>query len=99
MSLNKFLSFSFTFGINKIHISYKLFSEGFDDTEMHHIEVNVENCNVRIYYDDNRRAGRSWDIELKNNKFVMFPSTQIYYISNNQKDKVNFILKTTYEYI
>ena len=61
--------------------------------------VDVENCNVRIYYDDNRRAGRSWDIELKNNKFVMFPSTQIYYISNNQKDKVNFILKTTYEYI
>jgi hypothetical protein len=61
--------------------------------------VNVENCNVRIYYDDNRRAGRSWDIELKNNKFVMFPSTQIYHISNNQKDKVNFILKTTYEYI
>ena len=61
--------------------------------------VNVENCSIRIYYDDNRRAGRSWDIELKNNKFVMFPSTQIYYISNNQKDKVNFILKTTYEYI
>ena len=46
MSLNKFLSFSFTFGINKIHIRYKLFSEGFDDTEMHHIEVNVENCNA-----------------------------------------------------
>ena len=61
--------------------------------------VNVENCSIRIYYDDNRRAGRSWDIELKNNKFIMFPSTQIYHISNNQKDKLNFILKTTYEYI
>ena len=61
--------------------------------------VNVDNCNVRIYYDDNRRAGRSWDIELKNNKFIMFPSTLIYNISNNQKDKLNFILKTTYEYI
>ena len=61
--------------------------------------VDVENCNVRIYYDDNRRAGRSWDIPLKTNKFIMFPSTLIYHISNNQKDKLNFILKTTYEYL
>ena len=61
--------------------------------------VDLENTNVRIYYDDNRRAGRSWDIPLENNKFIMFPSTLIYHISNNQKDKINFILKTTYEYI
>tara|TARA_Y100001937_G_C6871172_1_gene220663 strand:+ start:7 stop:519 length:513 start_codon:yes stop_codon:yes gene_type:complete len=61
--------------------------------------VDVENCNVRIYYDDNRRAGRSWDMPLETNKFIMFPSTLIYHINNNQKDKLNFILKTTYEYI
>ena len=61
--------------------------------------VDLEYTNVRIYYDDNRRAGRSWDINLQNNKFIMFPSTLIYHISNNQKDKLNFILKTTYEYI
>ena len=61
--------------------------------------VDLENTNVRIYYNDNRRAGRSWDIELQNNNFIIFPSTLIYHISNNQKDKLNFILKTTYEYI
>ena len=61
--------------------------------------VDLENCNVRIYYDDNRRAGKSWDLKLKNNSFIMFPSTQTYHISNNQKDKLNFILKTSYEYI
>ena len=61
--------------------------------------VKVENCSVRIHYDQNRRAGRSWDIELKNNHFIMFPSTQMYYITNNQKDSLNFILTTTYEYI
>ena len=61
--------------------------------------VDVENCSVRIYFDDNRRAGRSWDINLKNNEFIMFPSTLIYHISNYQKDKLNFIFKTTYEYI
>ena len=61
--------------------------------------VNVKDCSVRIHYDANRRAGRSWDIPLKNNSFLMFPSTQMYYITNNQKDLLNFILTTTYEYI
>jgi hypothetical protein len=61
--------------------------------------VNVKDCSVRIHYDDNRRAGRSWDIPLRNNGFIMFPSTQMYYITNNQKDSLNFILTTTYEFI
>tara|TARA_R110002020_G_scaffold440_1_gene2167 strand:+ start:373 stop:876 length:504 start_codon:yes stop_codon:yes gene_type:complete len=60
--------------------------------------VNVKNCSVRIHYDDNRRAGRSWDIPLTNNQFIMFPSTQLYYITNNQKDSLNFILTTTHEF-
>ena len=61
--------------------------------------VNVEDCIVRIHYDDNRRKGRSWDIPIENNKFIMFPSTNMYYLTNNQKEKLNFILKVTYEYI
>ena len=61
--------------------------------------VNVSNCLVRIYYDNNRRKGRSWDIPLENNKFLIFPSTQQYVITNNQKDNLNLILKITYEYI
>ena len=58
--------------------------------------VNVKDCSVRIHYDQNRRAGRSWDISLKNNKFIMFPSTQMYYITNQQKDSLNFILTITH---
>ena len=61
--------------------------------------VNVKDCSVRIHYDANRRAGRSWDIPLMNNKFIMFPSTQMYYITNNQKDSLNFIQTMTYEFI
>jgi len=61
--------------------------------------VKVESCMVRIHYNDNRRKGRSWDIELKNNMFIMFPSTNMYYITNNQKDNLNFIQTITYEYI
>tara|TARA_R100001594_G_scaffold106194_1_gene140650 strand:+ start:185 stop:691 length:507 start_codon:yes stop_codon:yes gene_type:complete len=61
--------------------------------------VNVKDCSVRIHYDSNRRKGRSWDIPLDNNTFIMFPSTCMYYLTNNQKDNLNFVLTTTYEYI
>jgi len=61
--------------------------------------VRVKDCMVRIHYEDNRRKGRSWDIELKNNMFIMFPSTNMYYITNNQKDNLNFVQTITYEYI
>ncbi len=61
--------------------------------------VKVKDCNVRIHFEDNRRKGRSWDIKLKNNMFIMFPSTNMYYITNNQQDNLNFIQTITYEYI
>ena len=61
--------------------------------------VKVKDCNVRIHYEDNRRKGKSWDIKLTDNKFIMFPSTNMYYITNNQKDSLNFVQTITYEYI
>ena len=60
--------------------------------------IEVEDCIVRIYYDDNRRKGRSWDIPLENNKFIIFPSSNTYYITNNQKDSLNFVQTTTYDH-
>ena len=61
--------------------------------------VKVEDCNVKIHYEDNRRKGRSWNIPLENNKFIMFPSICMYYLTNNQKDSLNFVQTITYEYI
>jgi hypothetical protein len=61
--------------------------------------VKVKNCIVRICYEDNRRKGRSWDLELKDNMFIMFPSTNMYYLTNNQKDSLNFVQTILYEYI
>ena len=61
--------------------------------------VRVKDCSVQIQFDDNRRKGRSWDIELKNNMFIMFPSTNMYHLINNQKDSLNFVQTITYEYI
>ena len=60
--------------------------------------VKVDSCWLKIYYDDNRRKNRSWDIELKNNQFIMFPSTNMYVISSKQEDSPNIIQTITYEY-
>ena len=60
--------------------------------------VKVKDCFVRIHYEDNRRKERSWDIPLTNNQFIMFPSTNMYYLTNNQKDSLNFVQTITYEY-
>ena len=61
--------------------------------------VSVNDCTIRIQYDDNRRKGRSWDVPLTTNSFVMFPSTNMYFISNNQKHSLNFIQTILYEYL
>ena len=63
--------------------------------------VNVEknSCKVLIEYDDNRRKGRSWEIFLNDNDFIMFPSTQRYHVTTNKSEQLNFILTTTYEFI
>tara|TARA_R100001086_G_scaffold167658_1_gene91059 strand:- start:229 stop:732 length:504 start_codon:yes stop_codon:yes gene_type:complete len=61
--------------------------------------VKVDKCFVRIYYDDNRRKGRSWDMPLTNNQFIMFPSTNMYYITNNQQDSLNFVQTIIYELV
>ena len=61
--------------------------------------VNAVDCNVKIYYDDNRRKGRSWDMSLTHNKFIMFPANNYYRIENNQKELINFVQFISYEYI
>lgn len=62
------------------------------------VNVKKDSCYVKIWYDDNRRKGRSWDVPIENNKFILFPSTQQYQISANKSDGLNFILTTTYQY-
>ena len=63
--------------------------------------VNVEknSCKVFIEYDSNRRKGRSYEIILNDNDFVMFPSTQRYHVTANMSEQLNFILTSTYEFI
>tara|TARA_R110000744_G_scaffold57830_1_gene121126 strand:+ start:232 stop:738 length:507 start_codon:yes stop_codon:yes gene_type:complete len=58
--------------------------------------VDVENCFIKISYDDNRFKGEGYDIELKNNMFIIFPSTNTYTISNKQTENLNLIHTIVY---
>ena len=70
-----------------------------DYVMLYGVNIGKDSCKVFIEYDDNRRKGRSWEIPLNNNDFIMFPSTQRYYITSNTSEQLNFILTTTYEFI
>jgi hypothetical protein len=70
-----------------------------DFTLLYGVKVKPKSCFIRIHYDDNRRKGRSWDIPIENNHFVMFPSSQWYSISPNLGNDINFIQTITYEYV
>lgn len=75
------------------------FKNSADYTFLYGIDVAKDSCEVVIEFDDNRRKNRTWHISLANNKFVMFPSTQKYFINKNKSKQINVILTTHYEYL
>ena len=69
-----------------------------DYTCVYGVDINGD-CDLVIEYDDNRRAGRTWRVPIKNNNYYIFPSTQRYFFTANKSNKLNVILTMTYEYI
>ena len=70
-----------------------------DYTFVYGVDIGDQSCDIIIEYNDNRRVNRTWHIPLKNNFFVMFPSTQKYFITPNQSKQLNIFLTITYESI
>ena len=70
-----------------------------DYTCLYGLDVAKDSCELVIEYDDNRRKNRTWHIPLEDNQFIIFPSTQRYFISQNKSKQMNIFLTMTYEYI
>ena len=70
-----------------------------DYTCLYGVDVAKDSCELVIEYDDNRRKNRTWHIPLKDNQFIIFPSTQRYFISQNKSKQMNIFLTLTYDYI
>lgn len=52
--------------------------------------VKTSPCDLIVYYDDNRRAGKSYKLDIKENEFYIFPSMLKYEITKNNSDKINY---------
>ena len=70
-----------------------------DYTCIYGVDIAKDSCELVIEYDDNRRKNRTWHIPLQNNQFIIFPSTQRYFISQNKSKQMNIFLTINYEYI
>ena len=79
----------------KLHLNYANLDNSPDWVSLY--GVKVEECMIRLYYDDNKRKGLYWEIPLRNNEFIIFPSTCMYYLTNHQKESLNLVQTTTYE--
>ncbi len=70
-----------------------------DYVMLYGVNIGKDSCKIFIEYDDNKRKGRSWELPLNYNDFVIFHSTQRYHVTANTSEQLNFILTTTYEFI
>jgi len=63
------------------------------------VEIDGDTCEICIHYDDNKRKGMIRKINLTTNKFLIFPSSQLYYINNKNNHCLNYVETITYQYI
>ena len=68
-----------------------------DYTWIYGVEVQPGSCELVVEYDDNRRKANTWHFPLENNKFIMFPSTQRYFITKNKSPEMNVFLSVNCE--
>jgi hypothetical protein len=85
--------------LNRLQINPLDLKNAPDYVIIYGLQVADADCELVIEYDDNKRKNQIKRLPLKDNKFIIFPSTQRYYITKNKQDKLNVILTTVCEYI
>jgi hypothetical protein len=63
------------------------------------VDVYPDSGNICIEYDNNRRVNKKWFIPIENNSFIMFPTTQRFFITKNNSHSTNVFLLSTLDYI
>tara|TARA_R100001086_G_scaffold40928_1_gene17974 strand:+ start:441 stop:944 length:504 start_codon:yes stop_codon:yes gene_type:complete len=72
-------------------------SKDCDYVMLYCIKIEPDSCFLRMFYDDNNNKDNWWDIPLKDNKFILIPSSLNYFISHNESNDMNIILTIKYE--
>jgi len=82
----------------KLEIDISNLNNSADFVCIYGVEIDKDTCNATILYDDNRKKGLSWTIPIETNKFIMFPASQQYYITNLKNSFLNFIQIMTFTF-
>tara|TARA_R100001015_G_scaffold2394_1_gene691 strand:+ start:2329 stop:2862 length:534 start_codon:yes stop_codon:yes gene_type:complete len=83
---------------NKNNIDRLSYQNSPDYTLIYGVDIYDKKASVTFEYDDNRRIGKSWTAPLRDNHFIMFPSTLNYTINKNKHEKFNTYLTITFDY-
>lgn len=70
-----------------------------DYTCIYGIDVEKNSQQLILEYSDKRLVQQFLKLELKNNEYVIFPSTLNYFFNKNTSDKINTYLTTAYSII
>jgi hypothetical protein len=82
----------------KLEIDVKNLNESADFVLLYGVEIDPKTCEIFIYYDDNKRKGKVFKFNLEKNNFIMFPSSQLYYVKNNKNSYLNFVQTILFKY-
>ena len=65
-----------------------------DYTWVYCVDVQPNSCELVVEYDNNRIKDNTWHFPLENNKYILFPATQRYFISQNKSMENNVFFTT-----
>jgi hypothetical protein len=80
----------------KLEINFANLNESPDFVCIYGVEIDKDTCNLNLFYNDNRKFGCTWTIPIETNKFIIFPSSLQYYITNSKNTYLNFINTITF---
>jgi hypothetical protein len=75
----------------KLEINLMDLKNSNDFVLLYGVEIDPNTCKIIINYDDNKRKGKRFEYNLNNDDFIMFPTSQLYYVENNKNSYLNFI--------
>jgi hypothetical protein len=67
-----------------------------DFTMVYGVDIFKDSANIVFQYDDNREKNNLFTMPLITGHFILFPSTQKFFISKNTSKQINTVLTTTF---
>jgi|TARA_R100001530_G_scaffold69912_1_gene49548 hypothetical protein len=79
---------------NNLNLNHLLDSSNY--TMIYCVDVTEKSSSIVIEYDDHLRINKLHQVPIKNNKFIIMPSTLRYFISENLSEDPNIFINITY---